>query len=84
MTADALAKDPALAGFAGCVFDSGEGRWTSKAAIDEGVQVPMLTMALHERLSSRGDADFLDKLLSAMRSTFDGHLEKSTTVRATR
>jgi len=84
LTADALAKQPALAGFAGRVFDSGEGRLASKAAIDEGVLVPMLTTALHERFSSRGDADFPDKLLSAMGYTFGGRLEKSTMVKATR
>jgi 6-phosphogluconate dehydrogenase len=77
LTADALAKDPALAGFAGRVSDSGEGRWTIKAAIDEGVPVPVLTTALYERFTSRGEADFQDKLLSAMRFGFGGHLEKS-------
>jgi len=77
LTADALAKDSALAGFAGRVSDSGEGRWTIKAAIDEGVPAPVLTTALYERFSSRGDADFQDKLLSAMRYGFGGHLEKS-------
>jgi 6-phosphogluconate dehydrogenase len=77
LTADALAKDRELAGFAGRVSDSGEGRWTIKAAIDEGVPVPVLTTALYERFSSRGDADFQDKLLSAMRYGFGGHLEKS-------
>ena len=76
LTANALVKDPALAGFAGRVSDSGEGRWTIKAAIDEGVPVPVLTTALYERFSSRGDADFQDKLLSAMRFGFGGHLEK--------
>ena len=76
LTADALAKDPALAGFAGRVSDSGEGRWTIKAAIDEGVPAPVLTTALYARFSSRGDADFQDKLLSAMRYGFGGHLEK--------
>jgi 6-phosphogluconate dehydrogenase len=76
LTADALAKDPALAGFAGRVSDSGEGRWTIKAAIDEGVPVPVLTTALYERFTSRGEADFQDKLLSAMRFGFGGHLEK--------
>ncbi len=76
LTADALVKDPALAGFAGRVSDSGEGRWTIKAAIDEGVPVPVLTTALYERFSSRGEADFQDKLLSAMRFGFGGHLEK--------
>jgi len=76
LTADALVKDPALAGFAGRVSDSGEGRWTIKAAIDEGVPVPVLTTALYERFTSRGQADFQDKLLSAMRFGFGGHLEK--------
>jgi 6-phosphogluconate dehydrogenase len=76
LTAIALAKDPALSRFAGQVSDSGEGRWTIKAAIDEGVPVPVLTTALYERFSSRGDADFQDKLLSAMRFEFGGHLEK--------
>jgi 6-phosphogluconate dehydrogenase len=77
LTADALLKDPALSKFAGQVSDSGEGRLTIKAAIDEGVPVPVLTTALYERFSSRGDADFQDKLLSAMRYEFGGHLEKS-------
>jgi 6-phosphogluconate dehydrogenase len=77
LTANALAVDPALAGFIGRVSDSGEGRWTIKAAIDEGVPVPVLTTALYERFSSRGEADFQDKLLSAMRFGFGGHLEKS-------
>jgi 6-phosphogluconate dehydrogenase len=76
LTANALVKDPALAGFAGRVSDSGEGRWTIKAAIDEGVPVPVLTTALYERFTSRGEADFQDKLLSAMRFGFGGHLEK--------
>ena len=76
LTAEALAKDSALAGFAGRVSDSGEGRWTIKAAIDEGVPAPVLTTALYARFSSRGDADFQDKLLSAMRYGFGGHLEK--------
>jgi 6-phosphogluconate dehydrogenase len=77
LTASALAKDTQLSGFAGQVSDSGEGRWTIKAAIDEGVPVPVLTTALYERFSSRGEADFQDKLLSAMRFGFGGHLEKS-------
>jgi 6-phosphogluconate dehydrogenase len=77
LTADALAKDSALTGFAGRVSDSGEGRWTIKAAIDEGVPAPVLTTALYARFSSRGDADFQDKLLSAMRYGFGGHLEKT-------
>ena len=76
LTAIALLKDPALAKFAGRVSDSGEGRWTIKAAIDEGVPVPVLTTSLYERFSSRGEADFQDKLLSAMRFEFGGHLEK--------
>jgi 6-phosphogluconate dehydrogenase len=69
-------QDPVLSKFSGQVSDSGEGRWTIKAAIDEGVPVPVLTTALYERFSSRGDADFQDKLLSAMRFEFGGHLEK--------
>jgi len=76
LTANSLVKDPSLRNFAGRVSDSGEGRWTIKAAIDEGVPVPVLTTALYERFSSRGDADFQDKLLSAMRYQFGGHLEK--------
>jgi 6-phosphogluconate dehydrogenase len=76
LTASALAEDPALAKFSGRVSDSGEGRWTVKAAIDEGVPAPVLTTALYERFSSRGQADFSDKLLSAMRYEFGGHLEK--------
>jgi 6-phosphogluconate dehydrogenase len=77
LTADALSKDPKLSQFAGRVSDSGEGRWTIKAAIDEGVPVPVLTTALYERFASRGEADYQDKLLSAMRFGFGGHLEKS-------
>src|SRR5262249_25593479 len=76
LTAAALAEDSELAKFAGRVSDSGEGRWTIKAAIDEAVPVPVLTTALYERFTSRGDADFQDKLLSAMRYGFGGHLEK--------
>jgi 6-phosphogluconate dehydrogenase len=76
LTAISLVDDPALEGFAGKVSDSGEGRWTIKAAIDEGVPVPVLTTALYQRFSSRGQADFQDKLLSAMRFQFGGHLEK--------
>ena len=76
LTADALVRDPALSKFTGRVSDSGEGRWTIKAAIDEGVPVPVLTTALYERFASRGEADFQDKLLSAMRFGFGGHLEK--------
>jgi 6-phosphogluconate dehydrogenase len=77
LSAAALAKDAALAQFAGRVSDSGEGRWTIKAAIDEAVPVPVLATALFERFSSRGEADFADKLLSAMRYEFGGHLEKT-------
>lgn len=77
LTATALREDPALAGFAGHVSDSGEGRWTIKAAIDEGVPTPVLTTALYERFSSRGQAQFQDKLLSAMRRGFGGHDEKN-------
>ncbi|MFZ0827792.1 MAG: decarboxylating 6-phosphogluconate dehydrogenase [Verrucomicrobiia bacterium] len=77
LTASALVEDPNLARFAGRVSDSGEGRWTIKAAIDEGVPVPVLTTALYERFASRGEADYQDKLLSAMRFGFGGHLEKS-------
>jgi 6-phosphogluconate dehydrogenase len=77
LTATSLAEDPNLSKFAGRVSDSGEGRWTIKAAIDEGVPVPVLTTALYERFASRGEADFQDKLLSAMRFQFGGHLEKS-------
>jgi 6-phosphogluconate dehydrogenase len=76
LTAGALVADPELAQFAGRVSDSGEGRWTIKAAIDEGVPVPVLTTALYERFASRGEADYQDKLLSAMRLGFGGHLEK--------
>jgi len=79
LTAAALVTDPKLAKFAGRVSDSGEGRWTIKAAIDEGVPVPVLTTALYERFSSRGEADYADRLLSAMRFGFGGHLEKQQT-----
>ncbi|HEX4169937.1 MAG TPA: decarboxylating 6-phosphogluconate dehydrogenase [Bryobacteraceae bacterium] len=78
LTAAALVEDPALSKFAGRVSDSGEGRWTIKAAIDEGVPVPVLSTALYQRFSSRGDADYQDQLLSAMRFQFGGHLEKSS------
>jgi 6-phosphogluconate dehydrogenase len=77
LTANALLQDPNLSKFAGHVSDSGEGRWTIKAAIDEAVPAPVLTTALYERFSSRGEADFANKLLSAMRYQFGGHLEKS-------
>ncbi len=76
LTAAALLEDPALSKFAGRVSDSGEGRWTIKAAIDEAVPTPVLTASLYERFSSRGEADFANKLLSAMRYEFGGHLEK--------
>jgi 6-phosphogluconate dehydrogenase len=76
LTANALIKDPELARFSGQVSDSGEGRWTMKASIDEGVPTPVLTTALYERFSSRGEAEFQDKLLSAMRFEFGGHHEK--------
>jgi 6-phosphogluconate dehydrogenase len=76
LTAQALQDDPQLAKFAGRVSDSGEGRWTLLAAIDEGVPAPVLSSALYERFASRGAAEFADKLLSAMRFEFGGHLEK--------
>ena len=79
LTATALLQDPALAKFAGRVSDSGEGRWTIKAGIDEGVPTPVLSTALYERFSSRGNAEFQDKLLSAMRYEFGGHIEKPAT-----
>ena len=77
LTATALLEDPSLSKFAGRVSDSGEGRWTIKAAIDEAVPAPVLTASLYERFSSRGEADFANKLLSAMRYEFGGHLEKA-------
>jgi 6-phosphogluconate dehydrogenase len=76
LTAGALARDPDLKGFAGRVSDSGEGRWTIHAAVDEGVPAPVLTAALYQRFSSRGNADFGDQVLSAMRHAFGGHQEK--------
>jgi 6-phosphogluconate dehydrogenase len=76
LTASALIEDAELAQFAGRVSDSGEGRWTIKAAIDEAVPVPVLSTALYQRFSSRGESDYQDKLLSAMRYQFGGHLEK--------
>ena len=79
LTAHALHADPALGSFAGRVSDSGEGRWTAKAAIDEGVPAHVLTAALYERFSSRGQADFADRILSAMRKEFGGHDEKAAT-----
>ena len=76
LTAQALAESPTLEGFAGRVSDSGEGRWTSIAAIEEGVPTPVLTTALYSRFASRGADDFADRLLSAMRKQFGGHDEK--------
>ena len=76
LSATALMKDPDLSGFGGRVSDSGEGRWTIKAAIDEGVPAHVLSAALYERFSSRGNADYADRLLSAMRFEFGGHVEK--------
>ena len=76
LTAAALVEDPNLSKFSGHVSDSGEGRWTIRAAIDEAVPAPVLSAALYERFSSRGRSDFQDKLLSAMRYEFGGHLEK--------
>jgi len=76
LMADALLKDPQLSNFGGRVSDSGEGRWTVMAAIDEGVPAHVLSAALYERFSSRGNADFADKILSAMRFEFGGHVEK--------
>jgi 6-phosphogluconate dehydrogenase len=78
LTAGVLAKDPDLKTFSGRVSDSGEGRWTIHASIDEGVPTPVLTAALYERFSSRGNADFADKVLSAMRHAFGGHEEKKS------
>jgi len=77
LTAAALVNDPNLSQFAGRVSDSGEGRWTIQAAIDEAVPVPVLSSALYQRFTSRGEADYQDKLLSAMRYGFGGHLEKA-------
>jgi 6-phosphogluconate dehydrogenase len=75
LTAEALARDPQLSGFAGRVSDSGEGRWTVEAAIEEGVPAHVLTAALYARFESRGRAEFADKVLSAMRLGFGGHVE---------
>jgi 6-phosphogluconate dehydrogenase len=77
LTAAALQQDPALDGFSGRVSDSGEGRWTMLAAIDEGVPVHVLSAALYDRFESRGEADFANKILSAMRTGFGGHAERS-------
>ena len=78
LTAAALVEDPDLAGFTGRVSDSGEGRWTIQAAVDTGVPAHVLTAALYERFSSRGEADYSDRVLSAMRKQFGGHEEKTT------
>ena len=77
LTAIALAENPTLDGFSGRVSDSGEGRWTINAAIEEGAPVPVLSTALFQRFSSRGEADFANKVLSAMRKQFGGHVEKA-------
>jgi 6-phosphogluconate dehydrogenase len=77
LTASALAKSPDLDGYSGRVSDSGEGRWTIAAAVDEGVPAPVLTSALFGRFSSRGESDFADRMLSAMRLEFGGHVEKT-------
>jgi 6-phosphogluconate dehydrogenase len=77
LTAESLAEDPDLANFSGHVADSGEGRWTINAAIDEGIPVPVLSSALYQRFTSRGAAEFQNKLLSAMRYQFGGHVEQS-------
>jgi 6-phosphogluconate dehydrogenase len=76
LSAQALAGDPSLAAYSGRVSDSGEGRWTINAAVEEGVPAPVLSAALYQRFSSRGKADFADQLLSAMRYQFGGHKEK--------
>jgi 6-phosphogluconate dehydrogenase len=78
LTANALLEDPELARFSGRVSDSGEGRWTIKAAIDEAVPAPVLTTALYARFASRGESEYADKVLSAMRFQFGGHVEKAT------
>ncbi len=78
LTASAMVQDPKLERFAGRVSDSGEGRWTIHASIDEGVPTPVLSTALYQRFSSRGEADFADKVLSAMRHAFGGHEEKKS------
>ena len=78
LTAAALATQPDLSSYGGRVSDSGEGRWTIRAAIDEGVPVPVLSAALYQRFASRGESEYADKLLSAMRHAFGGHLELPT------
>ena len=80
LTAASLVEDPKLSKFEGRVSDSGEGRWTIKASIDEAVPTPVLSAALYQRFASRGEADYQDKLLSAMRFGFGGHLEKGASV----
>jgi 6-phosphogluconate dehydrogenase len=82
LAAISLLDSPDLAKFAGRVSDSGEGRWTIKAAIDESVPAPVLTAALYERFSSRGEDDFAEKVLSALRFQFGGHEEKSSDSKA--
>jgi 6-phosphogluconate dehydrogenase len=76
LTADALARSPGLDNFAGRVSDSGEGRWTVLAAVDEGVPAPVITASLVQRFESRGLGEFTAKVLSAMRSEFGGHAEQ--------
>jgi 6-phosphogluconate dehydrogenase len=78
LIASALVKDPDLATFAGSVSDSGEGRWTITAAIDEGSPAPVLSAALYQRFMSRGEEEFADRVLSAMRFEFGGHVERPT------
>ncbi len=78
LTAQAMIKSPDLATFGGSVADSGEGRWTIEAAVDEAVPAPVLTAALYQRFTSRGESDFADKVLSAMRYEFGGHVERPT------
>jgi 6-phosphogluconate dehydrogenase len=81
LTAEAYMDDPELSGYAGHVSDSGEGRWTINAAIDEGVPVPVLSAALYQRFSSRGRSDVADQVLSAMRAGFGGHKETKESTR---
>lgn len=76
LTASALAQEPELANFCGTVADSGESRWAVAAAIDEGTPVPVLSAALYQRFASRGSDDFANRLLSAMRFAFGGHVER--------
>jgi 6-phosphogluconate dehydrogenase len=76
LTAAAFVQNPELSDFTGRISDSGEGRWTLKAAIDESVPAPILSTAIGERFASRGEADFADRIISAMRFEFGGHLEK--------